>query len=74
MTDAFLEFDEDGKLPSTGSRDSTSVDMDGIMNSQKQSKSSIPTAQGFNDDDLDTDDAKAEVSGIIHVNVLNLLS
>ncbi|KAL2097509.1 hypothetical protein ACEWY4_006716 [Coilia grayii] len=60
MTDDFLEFDEDGKLP-ISIRDSTSVDMDGIMKPQKQSKQTGPTALELENDDVDTDDAKAEL-------------
>ncbi|XP_041944436.1 protein YIPF1 [Alosa sapidissima] len=56
----FQEFDEDGTLPGN-TKDSTSVDMDGMVKSQKQNKTTGSTPFGVENDELDTDDDKAEL-------------
>lgn len=57
----FQEFDEDGNIPDN-SKDSTSVNMEGIMQSHEQKRTTGSTTPlGMENDDLDTDDDKAEL-------------
>lgn len=64
LTFHFLEFGEDGD-PQSSTRDSTSINMEGTMKPQNQSKAGGPAALGVGNDELDTDDDKAEVSWML---------
>lgn len=64
-TSYFSEFDEDGNIPGH-TKDSTSVNMDGIMQSHEQKRTTgSTTTLGMEHDELDTDDDKAEVRGML---------